>query len=48
MSDGSKEQPEKTAGLNLGDKCSHPSVSSTQGAARWSRKVGCAQPPKPF
>jgi hypothetical protein len=34
MSDGSSEQPKMTAGLDLGDKYSYPSASSTNTAAR--------------
>jgi hypothetical protein len=45
--DGSKDQPKMTAGLDLGDKYSSPSASSTSRVARWQRKVGCAQPQRP-
>jgi hypothetical protein len=34
MSDVSKGQPHMTAGLDLGDKYSYPSVSSTSRVAR--------------
>jgi hypothetical protein len=34
MSDGSKERPKMTAGLDLGDRYSYPCASSTQETAR--------------
>jgi hypothetical protein len=34
MSDGSKEQPKTTARLDIADKYSYPSASSTHKAAR--------------
>jgi hypothetical protein len=45
--DGSKEHPLITAGLDLGDKYSYPSASSTHRAVRWWRKVGCVPPQRP-
>jgi hypothetical protein len=49
MSDGSKHQPRVTAGLDLGDKYSYTptSASSTNTVVRWSRRGGCAPPPRP-
>jgi hypothetical protein len=37
--DGSKEHPRLTAGLDLAEKYSYPSASSTKRMARWWRKV---------
>jgi len=45
--DGSKQHPQTTAGLDLGDNYSYPCASSTNKAARWWRRVGCAQHPRP-
>jgi hypothetical protein len=46
--DGSKERPKVTAGLDLGGSYSYPCASSTRRAARSSRRVGFAPPPKPY
>jgi hypothetical protein len=45
--DSSKVQPKVTAGLDIGDKYSYPSASSTNKAARLWRRVGCARTPRP-
>jgi hypothetical protein len=45
--DGSKDQPQMTAGLDLGDKYSYPCASSTHKAVRLWKRAGCAPPPKP-
>ena len=46
MSDGSKEQPKMTAGLDIGDKYSYLSASSTSTVARLWRRAGCVPAPK--
>jgi hypothetical protein len=46
--DGSKEHPKMTAGLDLGDKYSYPSASSTQGAARLWKRICLLPVPRPF
>ena len=37
----SKQQPNMTAGLDIGDKYSYPCASSIRRAVRLWRKVGC-------
>jgi hypothetical protein len=44
--DGSKVQPQMTAGLDLGDNYSHLCLLDT-GVVRLWRRVGCVPPPKP-
>jgi hypothetical protein len=44
MMDGCKGQPIMTAGLDLGDRYSYPSASSTHKTVRLWRRVGCARP----
>ena len=46
MDDGSKQQPQMTAGLDLGDKYSYLCLIDTEVARLW-RRVGCAPPPRP-
>jgi hypothetical protein len=44
--DASKQQPQATAGLDLGDKYSYPCASSIRRAVRLWRKVGCVLLPR--
>ena len=45
--DGSKDQPNMTAGLDLGDKYSYPSASSTKRVVRLWRREAAHQPRGP-
>ena len=45
MSDGSTENIEMTAGLDLGDQYSYLYVLKTEKAANSSKRGGCAPPP---
>jgi hypothetical protein len=47
MDDGSKDQPQMTAGLDLGDKYSYLCLIDTQCGEVMEEGLLCAPPPKP-
>jgi hypothetical protein len=47
MNDGSKDQPNVTAGLDLGDKYSYLCLLDTESGEVMEEGLLCALPPKP-